>query len=86
MTFAEAVGKRIRKLRNEAKISQEKLGRRIEMSKETVRRIEAGEGTTTATIDTILDALGKTGEELIQTRVKHGGNLSSLALTASSDA
>jgi transcriptional regulator with XRE-family HTH domain len=64
----EVLGRVIRKLRLDRGVSQEGLARRLEMSRETVRRIEFGEGTTTATLSRVLEALDYTAADLLDAR------------------
>jgi transcriptional regulator with XRE-family HTH domain len=66
MGFGESLGLLLRKLREAEHISQEKLARILDMSRETVRRIEHGEGTTTTTVQSYLDALGRHPEDLLR--------------------
>jgi transcriptional regulator with XRE-family HTH domain len=66
MGFGESLGVLLRRLRESEHISQEKLARILDMSRETVRRIEHGEGTTTGTVQQYLDALGRTPADLLR--------------------
>ena len=65
---AVLLGRRMRKIRDEQRVSQEKLAQRADVSRETVRRVEAGLETTTATIDRLLAALGVDAVKLLDTR------------------
>lgn len=59
------LGRAVRRLRERRQISQEALARRLEVSRETIRRIEFGEGTTFATLDRVVAALDYDVAELI---------------------
>jgi transcriptional regulator with XRE-family HTH domain len=63
--IGEILGLAVRRLRTTRGISQEALARRLEMSRETVRRIEFGEGTTLATLDRVLEALDYSVADLL---------------------
>lgn len=66
MTFGQSLGLLLRRLRESEHISQEKLARILDMSRETVRRIEFGQGTTTDTIQQYIDALGRSPADLLR--------------------
>jgi DNA-binding XRE family transcriptional regulator len=67
---AQLLGRRMKKIREaQPGLSQEKLARKVGVSRETVRRVEAGLETTTAMIDRLLWAMEADAEELLATRV-----------------
>lgn len=70
---AALLGRRMRRLREGRGLSQEKLAQKTNVSRETVRRVEAGLETTTAMIDRLLWAMGADAEELLSTPSKRGG-------------
>lgn len=77
--FAPILGRAMKTLREQRGWSQEAVSRRVEgfLSRETVRRIESGEETTTTTIDRVLTAMGYDAYDLLReidaTRVKLQG-------------
>lgn len=65
-SFARLIGHQLRAFRVEAGLSQSKLARKIDVADATIQRIEAGKDTTTATIQAVLDELGRTAAELLR--------------------
>ncbi len=59
------LGQAVRRLRERRGLSQEAVARRLERSRETVRRIESGKGTTMTTLDSVLGALDYTPADLL---------------------
>jgi len=70
MTFGEALGRVLRKLReaHRPRVSQAKVARDLEMTVEAIGRLERGRGTTTATVQRYLDAIGATWEDVLGPR------------------
>lgn len=70
---AQLLGRRMRKIRETRKLSQEKLAQRADTSRETVRRVESGLETTTAMLDRLLWAMAADADELLATPSKRTG-------------
>ncbi len=62
--FSLLLGMAIRAMRKRRGLSQERLAQRADTTRETVRRIEIGIGTTTAMVDRLVDAMEYTGDDL----------------------
>lgn len=64
--FAPILGHAMRALRESIPgLTQERLGQKAGLTRETVRRVEAGHETTTTTVDKLLDAMGYDGDDLL---------------------
>ena len=66
MTYSKKIGKNIRKIRENKKITQEELGRIADISKRQIIRIEDGENQKVKTLEKIAQALLVTFKDLIK--------------------
>lgn len=80
--LVEVIAENTRRLRGERGWSQERLARAMEMSRETVRSIEAGTGLTVGTLDRLAQAFGVGLGELLTTRVKREARRAKVRLHA----